>query len=89
MPARRANPNRVKQHRSYSVDELARCFDVHKNTVRNWQRDGLKPIDKARPILFHGAAVRDFLASRNSNRKRPCPPAVSYTHLTLPTNREV
>jgi hypothetical protein len=29
MPARRVNPNRVKMHRSYSVDELARCLDVH------------------------------------------------------------
>ena len=78
MPARRANPNRVKQHRSYSVDELARCCDVHKNTVRNWQRDGLKPIDNARPILFQGGAVRDFLARRNSGRKRPCPPGTLY-----------
>lgn len=78
MPARRANPNRVKLHRSYSVDELARCCDVHKNTVRNWQRDGLKPIDSARPILFQGAAVRDFLAGRNASRKRPCPPGTLY-----------
>lgn len=78
MPARRANPNRVKQHRSYSVDELARCYEVHKNTVRNWQRDGLKPIDNARPILFQGAAVRDFLTTRNSIRKTPCPPGTLY-----------
>lgn len=78
MPARRANPNRVKQHRSYSVDELARCCEVHKNTVRNWQSDGLKPIDNARPILFQGAAVRDFLSRRNSSRKRPCPPGTLY-----------
>lgn len=78
MPARRANPNRLKQHRSYSVDELARCCDVHKNTVRNWQRDGLKPIDTARPILFHGATVRDFLARRNTSRKRPLPPGTLY-----------
>lgn len=78
MPARRANPNRVKQHRSYSVDELARCCDVHKNTVRNWLRDGLKPIDNARPMLFQGAAVRDFLARRNASRKRPCPPGNLY-----------
>jgi hypothetical protein len=78
MPVRRANPNRVKQHRSYSVDELARCCDVHKNTVRNWQRDGLMPIDTARPILFHGTTVRDFLSRRNSSRKRPCPPGTLY-----------
>ena len=78
MPARRANPNRIKQYRSYSVDELARCCDVHKNAVRNWQRDGLKSIDNARPILFHGATVREYLARRNSSRKRPCPPGNLY-----------
>lgn len=78
MPVRRANPNRVKLHRCYSVDELARCLDVHKNTVRHWRTSGLEPIDKGRPILFQGAAVRAFLAKRNSSRKRPCPSGTLY-----------
>lgn len=78
MPARRLNPNRVKLHRSYSVEELARCLDVHKNTVRHWQGKGLEPIDNVRPVLFQGAAVRTFLANRNSSRKRPCPPGMIY-----------
>lgn len=78
MSARRVNPNRVKLHRSYSVEELARCLDVHKNTVRQWQANGLEPIDKVRPVLFQGAAVRDFIATRNSSRKRPCPPGTLY-----------
>jgi hypothetical protein len=78
MPARRVNPNRVKLHRSYSVEELARCLDVHKNTVRHWQAKGLEPIDKVRPVLFQGAAVRDFLTKRNSSRKTPCAPGTLY-----------
>ncbi len=78
MPARRVNPNRVKLHRSYSVEELARCLDVHKNTVRHWQAQGLVPIDRGRPVLFQGAAVRDFLTKRNSSRKTPCPPETLY-----------
>ncbi len=78
MPVRRANPNRVKLHRSYSVEELARCCGVHKNTVRHWQAKGLEPIDKSRPVLFQGATVRAFLASRNSSRKRPCSPGMLY-----------
>ena len=78
MPARRVNPNLVKLHRSYSVDELARCCDVHKNTVRHWQAKGLEPIDKARPILFQGRAVRAFLSERNARRKRPCPAGTFY-----------
>lgn len=78
MPARRVNPNRVKLHRSYSVEELACCCDVHKNTVRHWQAQGLEPIDKRRPVLFQGATVRAFLSNRNSSRKRPCPPGTLY-----------
>ena len=41
MASRRLNPNLVKLHRSYTAGELAQRFEVHKNTVRNWQRDGL------------------------------------------------
>ena len=78
MAARRVNPRAVKQHRSYSVSELAACFGVHKNTVRHWQRDGLKPLDGGRPVLFQGAIVRAFLAARNASRKRPCPPGTLY-----------
>ena len=68
----------MKLNFSYSVDELARCLDVHKNTVRHWQIKGLEPIDKSRPVLFHGVTVRAFLASRNASRKRPCPPGTLY-----------
>ncbi len=78
MAARRVNPRAVKLHRSYSVSELAACLGVHKNTVRNWQRDGLKPLDGRRPVLFQGAIVRAFLSTRHASRKRPCPPGTFY-----------
>ncbi|WP_037552517.1 helix-turn-helix domain-containing protein [Sphingomonas sp. URHD0057] len=78
MASRRVNSRAVKLHRSYSVSELAACFGVHKNTVRQWQRDGLKPIDSGRPVLFQGAIVRAFLSARNASRKRPCPPGTLY-----------
>ena len=78
MAARRVNPRAVKLHRSYSVPELAACFGVHKNTVRHWQRAGLTPIDRGRPVLFQGAIVRAFLSARNAIRKRPCPPGTLY-----------
>ncbi len=74
----RVNPNRVKLHRSYSVEELARCLQVHKNTVRHWQAKGLEPIDKARPVLFQGATVRAYLAGQNASRKRPCPAGTMF-----------
>jgi hypothetical protein len=78
MPSRRLNPNLIKLHRSYLVSELAARLDVHRNTVRQWQEDGLTPIDRSRPLLFHGATVRDFLSERNAARKRPCPPGTFY-----------
>lgn len=78
MPARRVNPHAVKLHRSYSIGELAECCGVHKNTVRNWQANGLQPIDNARPALFHGPTVRAFLGRRIASRKQPCPPGTLY-----------
>jgi hypothetical protein len=78
VPTQGSNPNRVKLHRSYSVSELAACLGVSSNTVRHWQRNGLAPIDKVRPVLFQGAVVRAFLSLRNAARKRPCPPGTLY-----------
>ena len=78
MPPRRLNPNLVKLHRTYAVSELADRLEVHKNTVRQWQRDGLRPIDGGRPVLFHGRIVRAFLSERNASRRRPCPPGTLY-----------
>ncbi len=78
MAARRASPNVVKLNRAYDVAELAARLGVHKNTVRHWQRDGLKPLDSGRPVLFHGATVRAFLSSRSASRKSPCPPGTFY-----------
>ena len=78
MAARRIDPRAVKLNRSYDVAELAARLGVHRNTVRQWQRDGLKPLDGGRPMLFHGAAVRAFLGARNASRKSPCPPGTIY-----------
>lgn len=78
MPNRHSNANRVKLRRLYNVRELAKLFGVHKNTIGNWQRKGLKPIDGSKPILFLGAIVRDFQKQRTAARKCPCPPGTFY-----------
>jgi hypothetical protein len=75
---RRISAARIKRLRSYTTYELAECCGVHKNTVRNWQRDGLAPIDPGRPLLFYGADVRAFLDARNANKKQPCKPGTIY-----------
>lgn len=78
MASRRLNPNLVKVHRSYTADELAARLGIHKNTVRNWKRDGLAALDDCRPVLFQGAAVREFLRARNTGRRQPCGPGRFY-----------
>lgn len=78
MAARRIDPRVVKLNRTYDVAELAARLDVHRNTVRHWQREGLTPLDGARPVLFHGSTVREFLGERNKARKSPCPPGTLY-----------
>jgi len=78
MSRRRPNRHVIKVHRNYTARELADRLDVHKNTIRHWQRKGLEPIDNRRPCLFKGAAVRAFLAEHYSRRKRPCPAGTLY-----------
>jgi excisionase family DNA binding protein len=78
MARRRVNPRLVKRNRSYTASELAERLGVHRNTVRHWQRKGLKALDDGRPALFHGETLRTFLLSRSAQRKRPCPPGTFY-----------
>jgi hypothetical protein len=78
MGRRHPNPRLAKIHYSYSVEELARLFDVHKNTVRNWCKQGLEPIDHQRPILIRGEDARRFLAERRARTKQTCGPGLIY-----------
>lgn len=78
MGYRHPNPRLAKIHRSYSVDDISRLFKVHKNTVRNWLRQGLEPIDDQRPTLIRGHELRHFLAERRSGLKQACGPGRIY-----------
>jgi hypothetical protein len=78
MGYRHPNPRLVKIHRSYSVEEIARLFKVHKNTVRSWLRQGLVAIDGQRPTIVPGQEIRRFLTERRRLAKRPCGPGRIY-----------
>lgn len=73
MP-KRVNPNLVKIHRSYAVDEAAWLLGVHKNTIRQWIKAGLPVCDDRRPTLILGRHLRSFLCDRRQSRKRRCRP---------------
>jgi hypothetical protein len=69
---RRPDRRRVKALRSYTIDEVARTLEVHRNTVRHWVKAGLPVIDDKRPILILGANLAEFLLQRRDARRQPC-----------------
>lgn len=75
---RRVPIHRIKQRQAYSIVEVADLLGVHKNTVRQWLRDGLCPMDNIRPILIHGAVLKQFLLDKRSSKKSSCLPHEFY-----------
>ena len=72
MKKRQPNPRLVKIHRNYTVEEIAKLFGNHKNTVHNWVKEGLSTIDEKRPILILGHALQAFIKKRRSKNKQTC-----------------
>ncbi len=72
-PRRQRYPlNRIKTGCSHEVAEAAKLFGVHRNTIRRWLKEGLPTIDRRRPLLVHGAALKAFLAERQRSRRCKC-----------------
>jgi Helix-turn-helix domain len=74
MGARYPNPRLVKIHRNYSVEDIARLFGVHKNTVRSWLKRELAAIDDRRPMLILGRELLRFVQERRRKAKQTCGP---------------
>jgi len=70
--SKKINPNFVKIHRNYSVEDISNLLKVHKNTVRSWLKKGLESIDDNRPILILGSVLKQFLKKQNATKKRTC-----------------
>ena len=66
------NPNLVKINRSYSFEELAMVFGVHKNTVAAWVKNGLPCLKEMRPFLILGADARMYLKNQRSSKQKKC-----------------
>lgn len=78
MGTRLPNPRLAKIHRNYSVEEIAALFGVHRNTVRQWIKQGLPKIDDRRPMLILGRDLEAFLQARRTRNKRTCQPGELY-----------
>jgi excisionase family DNA binding protein len=74
---RKPSRHRVKIHRSYTVDEVARLLGVAKGTVRRWIKGGLSALTDQKPALILGEDLVQFLASRKATHKK-CGPAECY-----------
>ncbi|PCJ87455.1 MAG: DNA-binding protein [Thiotrichaceae bacterium] len=72
------NPRLAKIHRSYTVEEIAILYNIHKNTVRSWIKDGLLTCDNKRPTLILGRQLREFLIRKRKKNKSTCPPGTIY-----------
>jgi hypothetical protein len=62
---------KVRPHANlvYSVEEVMSLYSVCRNTVSNWVRSGLVPVDRKIPQLFRGAMLIQFHEAR---RARTC-----------------
>jgi hypothetical protein len=78
MAKRHPNHRLVKIHRSYTVEEIANLFNIHKNTVRHWVKDGLATTDDKRPMLILGHVLVAFLEARRAKNKQTCKPGELY-----------
>ena len=78
MPKRQPNYRLAQLHVSYTVEEAARRLGVHRNTVREWLRRGLQPLDSTRPMLILGRVLHEFLKQRRSARRKPCGPGQMF-----------
>lgn len=78
MAKRHFNPRLAKLHRSYTVEEIASLYGVHRKTVREWIKRGLPTCDDRRPTLILGPDLFTFLQGQRAKNKRPCQPGEIY-----------
>ena len=83
------NVRRIKQTRLYSVQEIGKLFDLHKNAeelikphvielMRTAVLLDLQPIDDRKPYMIRGNVLADFLRQRQQSRKCKCAPDQFY-----------
>jgi hypothetical protein len=67
---RKYNLRKLNRHKSYDSSQLQELLGVHKQTIKTWKKEGLKPIDGGcSPYLYSGSVLIDFLAKRTNSQK--------------------
>ncbi len=77
MARHRPDRRRVKIHRPYTVDEIARQLGMCRATVRRWLKSGLRAIDNRKPTMVRGIDLLEFLNAR-AKPKHKCGIAECY-----------
>jgi hypothetical protein len=72
------NPRRARVGQSYTVQDIAELYGIHKNAILRWVKDGLPIIDKQKPYLIHGGDLREYLQKKRAARKQKCRPDEFY-----------
>jgi hypothetical protein len=78
MAKRWPNWRLVKAHQAYTVEEVAKLFGKHEQTVRNWVKSGLAVIDDRRPQLILGSILAEFLRTKRQAGRKKCGPGEFY-----------
>lgn len=71
--ARRASINRIKVHRTYTVQEAADCVGVTPQTIRRWAGQGLRIMAQSKPFLILGADLKSFVRDMRAPKRGPIP----------------
>jgi len=66
------NVRLIKATWPYTVQEIAALFEVHKNAVLRWLKEGLQANRDKRPFLIRGSELIRFLTARQQTRKCKC-----------------
>ncbi|MCC7037810.1 MAG: helix-turn-helix domain-containing protein [Alphaproteobacteria bacterium] len=74
LKKRTYNTRLIRLGMSYTVQEVAALFRLHKGAVLRWIKDGLHVIDQRKPYLIYGAELASYLDSKQKKRKQKCRP---------------
>ncbi len=66
------NTRLIRATWSYTVQEIANLFKIHKNVVLRWLKEGLHADRSIKPFLIRGDELARFLSERRAKRRARC-----------------